>query len=138
MAIRLRRRLGTRVSACGGDSVIRPLTDQAELTEGLVATASAELGISRSLAYRLVAKFRKCPQVSSLLPGKRGRKAAARALSEATMTTIYHIAVCKAALEEAFQAVLPREEKNNLTKFLTVRDPRSALSSRCRLVVNSS
>ena len=55
-------------------AVIRPLTDQAELTEGLVATASAELGISRSLVYRLVAKFRKRPQVSSLLPGKRERK----------------------------------------------------------------
>jgi len=61
-------------------AVIRPLSDQGELTEGLVATASTELGISRSLVYRLVAKFRKRPQVSSLLPGKRGRKAAARAL----------------------------------------------------------
>jgi hypothetical protein len=69
-------------------AVIRPLTDQAELTEGLVATASAELGISRSLVYRLVAKFRKHPQVSSLLPGKRGRKAAAHALSEAAEAVV--------------------------------------------------
>jgi hypothetical protein len=69
-------------------AVIRPLTDQAELTEGLVATASAELGISRSLVYRFAAKFRKRPQVSSLLPGKRGRKAAARALSEATEAVV--------------------------------------------------
>ena len=43
-------------------AVIRPLTDQAELTEGLAATAGAELGISRSLVYRLVAKFRKRPR----------------------------------------------------------------------------
>ena len=64
------------------------MTDQAELTEGLVATASAELGISRSLVYRLVAKFRKRPQVSSLLPGKRGRKGAARALSEAAEAVV--------------------------------------------------
>jgi hypothetical protein len=35
------------------------LTDRPEVTEGLVVTASAELGISRSLVYRLVAKFRK-------------------------------------------------------------------------------
>jgi hypothetical protein len=63
------------------EAVIRPLTDQPELTEALVATASAELGISRSLVYRLVTKFRKRSQVSSLLPGKRGRKATARALS---------------------------------------------------------
>ena len=57
------------------EAVIRPLADQPELTEGFVATASAELGISRNLAYRLVAKSRKRRQVSSLLPGKRGRRA---------------------------------------------------------------
>jgi hypothetical protein len=34
------------------------LTDQPEVTEELVVTASDELGISRSLVYRLVAKFR--------------------------------------------------------------------------------
>ena len=38
--------------------MIRLLTDQPEVTEELVVTASAELGISRSLVYRLVAKFR--------------------------------------------------------------------------------
>jgi hypothetical protein len=40
------------------EAVIRPLTDQPEVTAELVVTASDELGISRSLAYRLVAKFR--------------------------------------------------------------------------------
>ena len=40
------------------EAVIRPLTDQPEVTEELVITASDELGISRSLVYRLVAKFR--------------------------------------------------------------------------------
>jgi hypothetical protein len=39
-------------------AVICLLTDQPEVTEELVVTASAELGISRSLVYRLVAKFR--------------------------------------------------------------------------------
>src|SRR5271166_5576149 len=39
-------------------AVIRLLTDQPEVTEELVVTASAEFGISRSLVYRLVAKFR--------------------------------------------------------------------------------
>ena len=34
------------------------MTDQPEVTEELVVTASDELGISRSLVYRLVAKFR--------------------------------------------------------------------------------
>ena len=55
--------------ALAREAVIRPLTDQQEVTEGLVVTARAELGISRSMVYRLVAKFRKRPQVSSLLQG---------------------------------------------------------------------
>jgi hypothetical protein len=40
------------------EAVIRPLTNQPEVTEELVVTASAEVGICRSLVYRLVAKFR--------------------------------------------------------------------------------
>jgi hypothetical protein len=40
------------------EAVIRLLTDQPEVTQELVVTASAEFGISRSLVYRLVAKFR--------------------------------------------------------------------------------
>ena len=45
--------------ALAREAVIRPLTEQPELNEELVTAASAELGISRSLVYRLVAKFRK-------------------------------------------------------------------------------
>jgi hypothetical protein len=44
--------------ALAREAVIRPLTDQPEVTEELVVTAGDELGISRSLVYRLVAKFR--------------------------------------------------------------------------------
>ena len=44
--------------ALAREAVIRLLTDQPEVTEELVVTASAEFGISRSLVYRLVAKFR--------------------------------------------------------------------------------
>ena len=44
--------------ALAREAVIRPLTDQPEVTEELLVTASEELGISRSLVYRLVAKFR--------------------------------------------------------------------------------
>ena len=44
--------------ALAREAVIRSLTEQPEVTEELVVTASAELGISRSLVYRLVAKFR--------------------------------------------------------------------------------
>jgi hypothetical protein len=44
--------------ALAREAVICPLTDQPEVTEELVVTASDELGISRSLIYRLVAEFR--------------------------------------------------------------------------------
>ena len=47
-----------RALALAREAVIRLLTDQPEVTDELVVTASAELGISRSLVYRLVAKFR--------------------------------------------------------------------------------
>ena len=94
--------------ALAREAVIRPLTNQAELTEGLVATASAELGISRSLVFRLVAKFRRRPQVSSLLPGKRGRKAAARALSAAT----------EAIVRDAIANVYLQREKPRLSDLL--------------------
>jgi hypothetical protein len=42
--------MGTR--ALAREAVIRPLTDQPEVTEELLVTASEELGISRSLVYR--------------------------------------------------------------------------------------
>jgi putative transposase len=94
--------------ALAREAVIRPLSDQPELTAGLVATASAELGISRSLVYRLVAKFRKRPQVSSLLPGKRGRKATACALSVAA----------EAVVREAIANVYLQREKPRLSDLL--------------------
>ena len=44
--------------ALAHEAVIRPLTNQPEVTEELVVTASDELRISQSPVYRLVAKFR--------------------------------------------------------------------------------
>jgi hypothetical protein len=38
--------------------MMRPCIDRPEVTEALGVTVSDELGISRSLVYRLVAKFR--------------------------------------------------------------------------------
>ena len=37
--------------------MMRPFTDRPEVTNALAVTVSDELGISRSLVYRLVAKF---------------------------------------------------------------------------------
>ena len=94
--------------ALAREAVIRPLTEQPEVTEELVVTASAELGISRSMVYRLVVKFRKRPQVSSLLPGKRGRKASARALSVAA----------EAVVRDAITDVYLQPEKPRLSDLL--------------------
>ena len=47
-----------RALARAREAVIRSLTDQPEVTAELVVTASDALGISRSLVYRLLAKFR--------------------------------------------------------------------------------
>ena len=55
--------------ALARETVIRSLSDQVEVTAKEVAKATAELGISRSLLFRLLAKFRKRPQVSkSVMP----------------------------------------------------------------------
>ncbi len=60
------------------------------------------------MVYRLVAKFRKRPQVSSLLPGKRGRKASARALSVAA----------EAVVRDAIADVYLQPEKPRLSDLL--------------------
>jgi hypothetical protein len=81
MVICLRRGLAF---ALAREAVIGPLTDQPEVTEGLEVTARADLGICRSMVYRLVTKFRKRPQLSSLLPGNEELKPThARCLSPA-------------------------------------------------------
>jgi putative transposase len=67
-----------------------------------------ELGISRSLVYRLVAKFRERPQVSSLLPSKRGRRPTSRALPIAT----------EAVLQETIDHVYLQREKPRLSDLL--------------------
>ena len=73
-----------------------------------MATASEELGISRSLVYRLVAKFRERPQVSSLLPGKRGRKPTSRTLPVAAEVVV----------QEAIDHFYLQREKPRLSDLL--------------------
>jgi putative transposase len=94
--------------ALARESVIRSLADQTGFIAGPVATASEELGISRSLVYRLVAKFRERPQVSSLLPSKRGRRSTSRALPIAA----------EVVLQEAIDRVYLQREKPRLSDLL--------------------
>ena len=94
--------------ALAREAVIRPLADQAEIAAGLVTTASAALGISRSLVYRLVAKFRKRPQVSSLLPAKQGRRPTTRALGTAA----------EAVVQDAIDQMYLQREQPRLSDLL--------------------
>ena len=48
------------------EAVIRPLTDQLRLSEVKVQDAAAQVGIDRRTIYRLVRRYRKRPQTSSL------------------------------------------------------------------------
>ena len=56
------------------EAVIRPLAEQARLRVESIADAASELGLSRSVLYELLQRYRRRPQTSSLLPWKRGRK----------------------------------------------------------------
>jgi putative transposase len=53
--------------------VIAPLADEGRLTKASVEQATRQLGVSRSVIYDLVGRYKQRPQVSSLLPWKRGR-----------------------------------------------------------------
>src|SRR6516225_10166748 len=55
------------------ESVIRPLAEEERLTNGRLQEAMLRLGLSRSVIYKLVQRYRDRPQTSSLLPWKRGR-----------------------------------------------------------------
>ena len=55
------------------ESVIRPLAEEERLTNGRLQEAMLRLGLSRSVLYKLVQRYRDRPQTSSLLPWKRGR-----------------------------------------------------------------
>jgi len=60
--------------ALHGEAVIRPLAEQPRLSAESIAEAANELGLSRSILYKLLQRYRRRPQTSSLLPWKRGRK----------------------------------------------------------------
>jgi len=64
------------------EAVIRPLADQPRLTEAMVQSAAAQLGLDRVTIYRLVHRYRQRPQTSSLLPLKRGRERNSRFLEK--------------------------------------------------------
>ena len=56
------------------EAVIRPLAEQPRLSAESIAEAANQLGLSRSILYKFLQRYRRRPQTSSLLPWKRGRK----------------------------------------------------------------
>jgi putative transposase len=63
------------------EAVIRPLTEQERLSAAAVDEAVSRLGMSRSVFYDLVRRYRRRPQTSSLLPWKRGRSSSVATLA---------------------------------------------------------
>jgi putative transposase len=59
--------------ACRREAVIRPLVEQEPLSREAAVRAAEQLGVSPRMVYRLAARFRRCPQTSSLAPRVRGR-----------------------------------------------------------------
>src|SRR5690348_8913795 len=66
--------------ACRRETVIRPLTEQERVSHAAAVAAAKQLGMGRAMVYRLVARFRRRPQTSSLAPVVRGRAAQSRSL----------------------------------------------------------
>jgi putative transposase len=64
------------------EAVIRPLAEHSRLSSESVAEAADQLGLSRTILYKLLQRYRRRPQTSSLLPWKRGRKPSESLLGE--------------------------------------------------------
>lgn len=62
------------------EKLIRPLIARGSITHNDVDAAAAGLGLSRSFMYKLLARYRRRPQTSSLLFAKRGRPEDSRSL----------------------------------------------------------
>jgi putative transposase len=58
------------------------LAGQLRLTEAKVTHAAQQLNLSRATLYRLIVRYRQRPQISSLLPWKRGRDLNTRLLDQ--------------------------------------------------------
>jgi putative transposase len=61
--------------ACRREALIRPLAEQDSVSRQEADAAAKQLGMGRAMVYRLVARFRRRPQTSSLAPAVRGRAA---------------------------------------------------------------
>jgi len=86
--------------ATAREAIIRPLAEQPRVTIKVADEAAHLLGISRSLVYELIARFRRRPQTSSLLRGKPGLK---------PQSTLLDPSVHKLIMEAIQECFLQRE-----------------------------
>jgi hypothetical protein len=63
------------------ERVVRPLDELGRPTKEGVQQAMVQLGLGRSVLYKLLRRYRQRPQTSSLLPWKRGRGSEVRRLT---------------------------------------------------------
>ena len=66
--------------ACAREAVIRPLAASPHPGREEIEAAVAALGIGQAYVYRLLARYRRRPQTSTLVPKQRGRPQATRVL----------------------------------------------------------
>jgi putative transposase len=63
------------------ECVVRPLAESGRPTKEGLQLAMVQLGLGRSVLYKLLRRYRQRPQTSSLLPWKRGRGSDVRRLT---------------------------------------------------------
>jgi putative transposase len=123
--------------------VIRPLVALKVLTAETVDRAAGELGLSRSLTYRLIARYREQPQLTSLLPRKRGRGSSptleddSEALIQAVIREVYltaerpsFAALMRAIRTRAMEEGLPVPHYRTVHRRVEALDPRMVVARR--------
>jgi putative transposase len=102
------------------EPVIRPLAERLRVTAKAAEEAASTLGISRTLVYDLIRRFKQRPQTSSLLPFKRGRSTHSRFLTperEALLAAVireFYLKPERPSLAALFQEVRQRFAENDL------------------------
>jgi putative transposase len=126
------------------ESVVRPLAEEPRLDRDCLRQAMLQLGLSRSVLYDLVRRFRQRPKTSSLLPWKRGRGDYTRFLDESREDLLtacikdFYLVRERPPLAALFQEVRRRFAEHQLAapNYRTVvrrvegLDPRYAMAKR--------
>jgi putative transposase len=124
--------------ACEREAVIRHLAQAEQLSPEQVEAAAMRLGLSCSSVYRLVARFKRRPTTSSLLPAKAGRPGSLRLLAPRVETIIeeaiqsFYLTPQRPGVIALMRDIRRRceEQKLNAPSFRSVRRRLAALDPR--------